>query len=75
MVNSANVRCFFQTTKFFQRKIIMFLENRICFVRLNAILCSFTLLKTLDINIVCYIDEVLCRKSSPERSSSANESA
>ena len=68
MVNSANVQCFFQTTKFFQRKIIMFLENRICFVLLNAILYSFTLLKTLDINTVCYIDEVLCRKPSTRTS-------
>ena len=68
MVNSANVRCFFQTTKFFQRKIIMFLENRVCFVRLNAILYSFTLLKTLDINAVRYIDEVLCRKLSTRTS-------
>ncbi len=68
MVNSANVQCFFQTTKFFQRKIIMFLENRVCFVRLNAILCSFTLLKTLDINTVRYIDEVLCRKPSTRTS-------
>ena len=42
----------------------MFLENRICFMRLNAILYSFTLLKTLDINTVRYIDEVLCRKPS-----------
>ncbi len=46
----------------------MFLENRICFVRLNAILYSFTLLKTLDINAVRYIDEVLCRKPSTRTS-------
>ena len=42
----------------------MFLENRVCFVRLNAISLSFHLLKVLDINAVRYIDEVLCRKPS-----------
>lgn len=75
MVNSANVQCFFQTTKFFPRKIIMFLENHVCFVRLHAVSLSLYLLKVLDINTVRYIDEVFCRKPSPERRSSANESA
>lgn len=42
----------------------MFLENRVCFVRLNAISLSLYLLKVLDINAVRYIDEVLCRKPS-----------
>lgn len=75
MVNSANVQCFFQTTKFFQRKIIMFLENRVCFVRLNAILCSFTLLKTLDIKPFAISMRCFAVSPRPERRSSANESA
>lgn len=42
----------------------MFLENRVCFVRLHAVSLSLYLLKVLDINTVRYIDEVLCRKPS-----------